>query len=92
MKLDLYGKIDPSKSRHTILKSKLELVLQKAANVSWPKLMADEHEQVVAAIPQVPVQQPSYPTSFKRYLSCHSLIVLLFSISIISSKSKHWDA
>ena len=77
LKLDLNGEVDPSKSRHTILKSKLEIVLQKAANVSWPKLMADEHQQTASPILQVPVQQPSYPTSFKRCAPCIPLPVFL---------------
>ncbi len=67
MRLDLNGKVDPSKSRYTILKSKLEVALHKAASLSWPKLMADEGQQEASSFPQIPVQQPSYPSSFKRW-------------------------
>ena len=62
----LNGKIDPSKSRYTILKSKLEVCLQKLQMEQWPQLMADENQQKTAHLPQQPVQQPSYPSSFKR--------------------------
>lgn len=73
LKLDLNREVDPSQSKFTILKSKLEIVLHKTENVSWPKLMADDNQQEAAPLPHVPVQQPSYPTSFKRCILCTSL-------------------
>ena len=88
LKFRLSGQVDPSKCRHTILKSKLEIVLQKAQNVTWPKLMANEHEQAPSLVPQVPVQQPSYPTSCKRCALCFLLPSFLAKVEGFAKNSR----
>ncbi len=70
LKLDLHGKVQPEQSKHTILKTKLEICLRKAEPVHWSGLMASDAPgppvKTTSAPPPVSPQQPSYPTSFKR--------------------------
>lgn len=66
LKVNLHGSVDPAQSKHTILKSKLEVSLHKSPAEHWPQLMADEKKQNTSQTLQPATQQPSYPSSFKR--------------------------
>ncbi len=40
--IPLYEKIDPTQSKHKIMGTKLELILVKSEELSWPTLRSDE--------------------------------------------------
>ena len=70
LELDLYGKVDPAKSKYELLKTKVEIQLMKTEAIQWPCLEASAQvapkSVTVAAMPPPSSHPPAYPSSFKR--------------------------
>lgn len=74
LELELYGEVDPTASKHELLKSKTEIRLRKAGAIKWPTLeksneKADPYApapNAAATQPRVQQPKPSYPSSANR--------------------------
>ena len=70
LELDLYGKVDPARSKYELLKTKVEVQLFKTEPIQWPCLEASAQgapkPATAAAMPPPSSHPPAYPSSFKR--------------------------